>query len=1349
MRSIRNLMNPVLRYVLAFCIVSLLGNRHLLLAQSFNQGVLSGLSLLNPTSLQFGPDNRLYVTQQHGEIYILTVVRNNAADYSVTDIDTILSIKEIPNHDDFGNASANITDRQVTGIFVAGTANNPIIYVTSSDPREGAGAGSGQSGDLNLDTNSGILSKLTWIGANINDPLGYWDLVHLVRGLPRSEENHATNDFIVDVTANVAYLTIGGFTNAGSPSIAFAFTCEYALAAAILSVDLNVVEALPTKTDAQGQKYKYDIPTLDHPTTIGGGDISGSHVPWGGNDGLNQAMLVQGGPVQVFSSGWRNVYDVVITQAGYMYGCDNGANQGWGGHPWGEGAPIAGVSSATNEYCPNEGGSSGPGDPACNQSGDSQVNNQNGLHKFAQGYYAGHPNPIRANPTGAGLYKDGVFYPTGSPTLPAAWPPVPAAMANAIEGDYMLPGPANGAQLTFNPPVNGLCEYTASNFGGVMTGDLLGVAYLGNNKGRIFRMFVDDANGNVTGSSIFLTNFTSLPLDVTSLGDADIYPGTIWTANHGSNTITVFEPTDYSGPAPTCNGNNDPLIDEDGDGFTNADELDIRNGTDPCSGGSRPSDNDGTLIGGFKVSDWNDPDDDDDGIADALDPYCIDPNNGTDITAADLPLVYPFFNADPGTGFFGLGFTGLMVNGVTDYLEMLNPDEDLIAGGATGTFTNPTVEDGSTLNNQLINSYQFGIDISGASEPVVFRTQMNGNFFNGGSNTEYLQGVYIGTGDQDNYVLVALVGLGGGNGGFRVIRELAGVVTSTDYPVANILASSVIHLYLQIDPSNGEVLPSYSASNGAITVLGSPVSTSGNLLAAIQGNYQIGGTNSALATGVLASSGAGSDFIASWDFMEMYTVSQREILAASPDPLAFGNVNVGAPSTLDLDVATALNFSIDVTNITVTGPDAAMFVPSVSTIDDIIISSPKTMEVTFTPTSTGAKTATLELTHTGVNSPLTVALTGTGATVAGQTVLYRINNADSLVVSGNGGIDWAVDLNATPSAYRIAGGNNQGNGIQPPTLFMGATLPAGTPEKLFRKERFDPIAGQEMQWEFPVAGASGTPYEVHLYFANSCVCTNDPGERVFNILIEGDTVAKNFDITATFGHQVAGMVSYNVTVDGDGKLDIDFLRVVGDPMINAIEILTGNNTGGFPVELLTLNATAEGSDIKIDWTTAFELNNDGFEVQMLSPDNPAQEFQTLGFVEGAGTTSERQSYSYLVRGRKPGTYVFRLKQIDFDGTYTFSGRVSATVVANMLGMYMYPNPTTGMVNLAIGNNERQQVSVELYDGMGRMVKPLFKGLLEKGSHTLTFDLSQLPSGIYMLRATNGITATVERILTIQ
>jgi hypothetical protein len=120
-------------------------------------------------------------------------------------------------------------------------------------------------------------------------------------------------------------------------------------------------------------------------------------------------------------------------------------------------------------------------------------------------------------------------------------------------------------------------------------------------------------------------------------------------------TIAVFEPTDFP-----CEGTYDAGIDEDGDGFNNADEID--NTTNPCSNGSKPNDNDGDFL-----SDLNDPDDDNDGILDVNDFFQIDPQNGVQNT---LPLRYDFFQDDPGTGFFGVGFTGLMVNYSTDYLDM-------------------------------------------------------------------------------------------------------------------------------------------------------------------------------------------------------------------------------------------------------------------------------------------------------------------------------------------------------------------------------------------------------------------------------------------------------------------------------------------------------------------------------------------------------------------------------------------------------------------------------------------------------------------------------------------------------
>src|SRR5215211_2649279 len=276
---------------------------------SFQKSLLKSEISTSPTSLQFGPDGRLYVAQQNGLIYAYTIERSGVGSNGVTATETINLVKNIPNHNDNGTLNASQTNRQVTGILVAGTASNPIIYASSSDPRIGAGS---SGNDTNLDTNSGIVSRLTWNGTS-------WQKLDLVRGLPRSEENHASNGLQLNSATNTLYLAIGGNTNMGAPSNNFALLPEYALSSAILSINLNAIG-----------NTTYDLPTLDDETRAGTSD---ANDPFGGDDGKNQAKLVSGGPVQVYSPGFRNPYDLVITSAGRMYAVDNGANAGWGDVP--------------------------------------------------------------------------------------------------------------------------------------------------------------------------------------------------------------------------------------------------------------------------------------------------------------------------------------------------------------------------------------------------------------------------------------------------------------------------------------------------------------------------------------------------------------------------------------------------------------------------------------------------------------------------------------------------------------------------------------------------------------------------------------------------------------------------------------------------------------------------------------------------------------------------------------------------------------------------------------------------------------------------------------------------------
>lgn len=820
--------------------------------QNFNFATssLKGVSVTNPTSLQFGPDGRLYVAQQNGLLKVFTIKRSGANSYSATATETISLINQIPNHNDNGAVNTSVTTRQVTSLLLAGTAATPIIYVTSSDSRIG-----GPSGDLNLDTNSGIFSKLTKTASG-------WDKVDLVRGFPRSEENHSTNGMQLDPQTNTLYLTVGGFTNAGSPSANFAYICEYALAAAIVAIDLAKVEAMPTKGSGN-TKYKYDLPTVDDPTRSNNSNGSDVGDPFGGNDGLNQAKIVVGGPVEVHSTGFRNAYDLVITKtpgkARRMYTVDNGPNQGWGGGPANEGA----TGAVTNNYVAGEPGSSGPG------VNDPQVNNLDGFHYIGNldtyvpgSYYAGHPNPVRANPAGAGLYtrsgSTGVWRTSksGSNPLPADWPPVPVSLAKPVEGDYQSPGEADKSLLTFPTSTNGLTEYTASNFNNALKGSLLAACYNGN----IYKISLNSAGNGVLNSkgskrlnqdAPFASNFGSQPLDIIAQGDNDIFPGSVWAATYGANAITIFEPADFI----ACSGQYSTSLDEDGDGYSNADEMDTN--TSPCSASSKPADFDGD-----KISDLKDTDDDNDQITDNVDYFALDAKNGL---TTSLPLKYDLFNNYPGTGFFGLGFTGLMSNkkATNDYLKLYEED-NLIAGGAVGAFSVVSVSGADalgSLNNQE-NAFQFGVNVSSGSGPFTAQARILGAFFdNKTPQNNQSQGIFIGTGDQDNYVKITL-NANGGQGGIEVVYENAGVPVTTQFALAGGLSASTLDLFLAVNPATGTVQPKYALNGGPVTNGGSPIQVSGSLLTALQGTP-------AVAVGIIATSRNASPFTATWDFINV------------------------------------------------------------------------------------------------------------------------------------------------------------------------------------------------------------------------------------------------------------------------------------------------------------------------------------------------------------------------------------------------------------------------------------------------------------------------------------------------
>ncbi|MCW1922902.1 malectin domain-containing carbohydrate-binding protein [Luteolibacter arcticus] len=834
------------------------------------------------SSLQFGPDNRLYFTQVNGTVIACDVTRLGPNDYHAANAETINLVKLIPNHDDDGTynpaplmENGDLGFRQCTGLLVTGTAANPVVYVSSCDPRQGAGSG---GTDFDLDTNSGIVSRLTK-----NASTGEWEKVDVVRGLPRSEENHANNGLTISADGNTLYLAQGGNTNAGAPSANFAYCAEYALSAAILSIDLVAINALPVQTDMHGQKYLYNLPTLNdpNPDRAHNGDGSDVNDPFGGNDGLNQAKLVQGGPVQVYASGFRNPYDVLIAttpgHVGKMYTFDNAANQGWGGYPKNEAVPA----TVTNEYVAGEPGT---------------VNNKDGLYLISgPGYYRGHPSPIRANPAGAGWFwkvEDGPGAGLQFSAAPTTdWPPVPVSMADPQQGDFLMPGPLDGALITNTFSTTGLTEYTAPNFGGEMIGDILATQY--NN--QALQRIMMNGDGTVAENSSLLLKGTGYgtPLDVTCPGPgaAPTLWGTIFIGHHSSK-ISILEPTDFDSPGGgVCSGVFSFALDEDNDGYSNADE--VSNNVDPCSPAVTPDDHDGDFL-----SNLLDSDDDNDGIVDTQDVFPIDALNGRSVSA---PVNLDLFNDNEDLGgFFELGLRGVMLNPGQNYAAKMHVD-DLIAGGTGGLFTDPFPGPGNphgTSNTQL-NGYLFGVSVDEFTGPVIASSKIGTPLFNSAPTAHQSQGMFIGNGDQDNYVKVAF-NANNGAGGVEVVHEENGVIlTQVIHPAPGLFAPGVLDVfaYCLVDPIAGTVHPGYSLNNGPITYVGSPLVVSGKILGAIRGS-------SAMALGMLATTGTVETptFEATWDYLDVAPVTNTasaKLTISGAGTLSSSSTNTGGSFRLE------------------------------------------------------------------------------------------------------------------------------------------------------------------------------------------------------------------------------------------------------------------------------------------------------------------------------------------------------------------------------------------------------------------------------------------------------------------
>lgn len=188
-----------------------------------------------------------------------------------------------------------------------------------------------------------------------------------------------------------------------------------------------------------------------------------------------------------------------------------------------------------------------------------------------------------------------------------------------------------------------------------------------------------------------------------------------------------------------------------------------------------------------------------------------------------------------------------------------------------------------------------------------------------------------------------------------------------------------------------------------------------------------------------------------------------------------------------------------------------------------------------------------------------------------------------------------------------------------------------------------------------------------------------------------------------------------------------------------------------PVELASFTGQVIGNDVLLDWTTATELNNKGFEIEQ-SSDN--QNFNRVGFVPGFGTTSESKSYSFRISDAPSGKQYYRLKQIDFDGTSTTynSVEIDGPVIREFALYQNHPNPFNPSTTINFSLQTESNVTIKIFNMLGQQIASILSSDLSAGIHNVDFNAQDLSSGAYIYtleaRGNNGnvFTSTKKMLL---
>ena len=236
------------------------------------------------------------------------------------------------------------------------------------------------------------------------------------------------------------------------------------------------------------------------------------------------------------------------------------------------------------------------------------------------------------------------------------------------------------------------------------------------------------------------------------------------------------------------------------------------------------------------------------------------------------------------------------------------------------------------------------------------------------------------------------------------------------------------------------------------------------------------------------------------------------------------------------------------------------------------------------------------------------------------------------------------------------------------------------------------------------------------------------------------------DNSTLFYNQTLSIVVNSIAIDNgnesaNGAISIPTTDQRGMIRVGTSDIGAYEYGSTVPVELKSFTANTRNGNVYLNWATATESNNAGFEIERsiklgrVGGDAQNNNWNKIGFIRGSGTSNVEKNYSYTDKSIRYGKYSYRLKQIDLDGTSDYSNKVDITVGTLKTNLTINPNPFNPITKITYYLTEKTEIEITLYDLMGRKVAELQKGNnQEEGEYNFTLNSADynLTSGVYLL-----------------